>query len=91
MCLIVIAVSAISAITMIAITAARLICLDAGMGGATTLREYAVLVGGRVLVADRASRSCQRGPRVVLLGRGSYTDRRGRDDGLVARGWGTVP
>ena len=91
MYLIVIAESAISAITMIATTAARMICLDGGMGGATMLREYAVLAGGRILRADRASSACQRGPRGVLSGRGSYTDRRGRDDGLALRGWGTVP
>lgn len=39
MCLIVIAVSAMSPITMIATMTARIICLDTGTGGATTLRE----------------------------------------------------
>ena len=44
MCLIVIAASAMSAITMIATMTARIICLDAGTGGATTLREYAFII-----------------------------------------------
>ena len=61
MCLIVIAASAMSAITTIATMTARIICLDAGTGGATTLREYAVLAVGRMRCALRASSSCQRG------------------------------
>ena len=71
MCLIVIAASAMSAITMIVTMTARIICLDAGTGGATTLREYAVLAAGRVRCALRASSSCQRGPRFAFSGRGS--------------------
>ena len=58
MFLIVIAASTMSAITMTATMTARIICLDAGTGGATTLREYAVLAAGRLRCALRAGRAC---------------------------------
>ena len=69
--LIVKAASRISAPTMSAMTARRIIFLDAGTGGATTLREYAVFAAGRLRSAERASSSCHCGPREVFSGLGS--------------------